>query len=445
MKNLIKLLALSATMTVVSCNDFLEEKSNSMLTTPQTLEDNQALLDRNFIRTQTCVSAEISADDVYVSDSDFNTMPSEPEKRLYTWRPDRVAVSEGNDWANCFARINVFNTVLFNLETYHIPQSENVKGQALVFRAAAYLEAAQVWCLAYDKSTAGSKHGLPLRLDPDMNIPSVRSTLEHTYSQILSDLHTAETLLPAVQISAVRPSKATALGYLARVYLYMGDYEKALFYGRQSLTIKPQLLDFKALNAGASYPIAALNAEILLPLSMTYSLFLATNQAKVSEALYNSYAPDDLRKTIYFRKNAVGEVLFKGNYSGSSLRSSPLATDEIYLTVAEAYAQTDQINEALNTLNILLIKRWKEGTFVPFAATTKAATLQLIRSERRKELVFRTLRWADVKRYNREGANITLKKTVNAETFLLPPNDLRYAVAIPEDIIAMTGMPQNER
>ena len=67
------------------------------------------------------------------------------------------------------------------------------------------------------------------------------------------------------------------------------------------------------------------------------------------------------------------------------------------------------------------------------------------RRKRRKELLFRGLRWADVKRYNREGANIVLSKTVNGKTFLLPPNDLRYAIAIPEDIIGMTGMPQNDR
>lgn len=436
---------LMAVGAMVSCSDFLEERSNSSLTTPATLEDNQALLDRNFMRTQTCASAEISATDIYISDADFSGMPLEPEKRLYTWQPDRVAVAEGNDWSNCFARINVFNTVLHNLDAYQISGAEGVKGQALVFRAAAYLEAAQIWCLAYDRNTAASKRGLPLRLDPDMHLPSVRSTLQQTYEQILIDLHAAEVLLPPVQISAVRPSKVTALGYLARAYLYMGDYEKALLYGRKALALYPALLDYNALNAGASYPVPALNAEILLPLSMTYSAFLTANQAKISPELYNSYAADDLRKTVFFRKNAAGEVLFKGNYSGGSARSSALATDEVYLTVAESFAQTGEIQEAMNTLNALLLKRWKAGTFVPFSAQTKEDALLIIRTERRKELVVRGLRWADVKRYNREGAQITLTKTVNGQTFLLPPNDLRYAIAIPEDIIEMTGMPQNER
>lgn len=445
MKNTVKILIFSVGFCLLSCNRLLEEKSNSSLATPETLEDNQALLDRNFIRGQTVVSAEISADDIDVTEPDFNNMSLEPEKRLYTWQPDHVAITEGNDWSTCFRRINTFNTVLFNLEHYQIANSDNVRGQALVFRAAAYLEAAQLWCLAYDKNSATAKHGLPLRLNPDMNIPSVRATLQQTYDQIISDLQTAVSLLPSTQVSAVRPSKATALGYLARTYLYMGDYEKSLFYGKAALSTYSTLLDYNTLNSAASYPIAAVNAEILLPLSMSSSEFLATNQAKISAALYGTYADNDLRKVIFFRKNTAGEVLFKGNYTGNSLRASVLATDEVYLTVAESYAETNNTGMAMQMLNLLLITRWKTGLFVPYSANTKEEALQVIREERRKELLFRGLRWADLKRYNRDGRNIVLTRTINGVTYLLPPNDLRYAVAIPEDIIDMTGMPQNER
>ena len=69
----------------------------------------------------------------------------------------------------------------------------------------------------------------------------------------------------------------------------------------------------------------------------------------------------------------------------------------------------------------------------------------LIAKERRKELLFRGLRWADLKRYNRDGAHITLTRTVANKVYTLPPNDPRYAIAIPEDIIKMTDMPQNPR
>ena len=96
-------------------------------------------------------------------------------------------------------------------------------------------------------------------------------------------------------------------------------------------------------------------------------------------------------------------------------------------------------------LNELLVKRWKAGTFIPFSASTKEEALQIIKEERRKELLFRGLRLADIKRYNRDGDAITLTRTIGGEAYSLPPNDLRYAIAIPEDIIKQTGMPQNPR
>lgn len=445
MNNTVKILLFTTGFFLLGCNDFLDEKSSSSLTTPETLEDNQALLDRGAVRSQSPASAEVSSGDMYVSDADYNNMELETDKRLYTWQPERVSTPGDNDWGYSYQRIKTFNTVLYNLDRYRIADAGNVRGQALVFRAGAYLDAAQIWCPVYDKNSAASKQGLPLRLDPDMNIPSVRATLQQTYDQILDDLHTALPLLPPSQIAATRPSRATALGYLARAYLYMGDYEKSLMYGREALATYGTLLDYNLLNPAASFPVAAVNAETLLPLSMAYSYFLPTNQAKIPVALYDSYAANDLRKVIFFRKNAQGEVLFKGNYTGNSTRSAGLATDEVYLTVAESYAHTNDPGKAMQVLNELLIKRWKKGTFVPYTAAGKEEALEKIRGERRKELLMRGLRWADLKRYNRDGANLSLTRVVNGITYILPPNDPRYAIAIPEDIIQMTGMPQNER
>jgi len=433
---------LAVLLTGISCNRFLEEKSDSVLAVPETLADNQAILDRYLIMGLNPVSAEISADDIYVTEANFNSVAEESNKRLHTWQPDYVS---GNDWKNTYNRINIFNNVLFNIGHYKIPMSDNVKGQALVWRAGAYLEAAQIWCLAYDPVTADQDLGLPLRLDPDMNIPSVRSTLKQTYNQILSDLHAAAPLLPQHQVSASRPSKVTALGFLARTYLFMGDYANALKYGMLALDLNKQLMNFNTLNPSASYPVPDLNVEVLLPTSMSYSAFLTVANAKIPGTLYESYHENDLRKSIFFKKSNEGEALFRGNYSASSSRMNCLATDEIYLTVAESYAHLNKPSDAMGWLNALLITRWRSGTYIPLSSDNAADALIKIREERRKELLFRGLRWADIKRYNKSGAGITLTRTLNGKTYTLPPNDLRYAVAIPEEVIVMTGMSQNPR
>lgn len=445
MKTINTVLKVAMIVLLVNCNRFLDEKSDSNLATAETLADNQALLDDYATLASHSTSGEIAAEDVFVTDADFNTMYDEAMKRLYTWQPSYVSLPTGSDWENCFRRIKIYNTVLFNLGHYEIGNSDNVEGQALLLRGAAYLEAAQIWCLAYDKNTAEAKLGLPLRLDPDMNIPSVRSTLQETYSQILLDLHRAAILLPVNQLAVSRPSKITALAYLSRVYLYMGDYTNALKHGKEALSYHDGLMNFNTLNPASAYPIKNKNVEVLLPTLMSYSPFLATTKAKINNDLYQSYDANDLRKTIFFKPLATGEILFKGNYSGSTTRMTCIATDEVYLNVAEAQAYLDDKTSAMRTLNDLLRTRWKSGTFIELSASSAAQALQIIRAERRKELLFRGLRWADLKRYNREGANISLSKTISGQLFTLPPNDLRYAIAIPEDIIKMTGMPQNPR
>lgn len=449
-QSIIKLAKLLLALVVFTgCNRFLEEKSDSNLAVPMTLEDNQALLDRlTDVLSNFASSGMASSDEMYLSDADFNAMEYQEDKRLFTWQNDNVSTNQGvgNDWAYAYSGIYISNAVLNNLETYAIAGAENVRGQALALRAIRYLDAAQIWCPAYNKVTADKDLGLPLRLDPDMNIPSVRSSVKQTYDQILEDLHEAVKLLPVKQVAATRPSKITALGFLARTYLFMGDDEKALSYSLEALSLQNSLLNFNNLNVSASYPIENMNVEVLLRATMRISGPVRFAVAKVPVSIYQSYHVNDLRKAVFFRLSSNGEVTFKGNYTGGSAgKLTAITTDELYLIAAEAYAKTNDISNAMKMLNSLLITRWKTGTFVPFTATTKEAALQIIKEERQKELLFRGLRWADIKRYNRDGDQITLTRTVNGQTYTLPPNDPRYAIAIPEDIIALTGMPQNPR
>ncbi|WP_407532446.1 RagB/SusD family nutrient uptake outer membrane protein [Elizabethkingia miricola] len=431
------------------CSRFLDEKSDSTLAVPVSLEDNQALMDRlSDVMINFASSGLASCDELYLSDADFDAMEYQEDKRLYTWQKDYVSANQGagNDWYYTYKGIYISNVVLNNLDTYAIPGAENVRGQALTMRAIRYLDAAQIWCPAYSSDKASTDLGLPLRLDPDINIPSERSTVKQTYDHILKDLQEAVNLLPVKQVAASRPSKVTALGYLARTYLFMGDYQKSLTYALQALSYQNKLVDFNTLNVTESYPIKDMNPEVLLRTTMRISAPVRFAAAKVTDTLYQSYNANDLRKSAYFRVNANGDISFKGNYTGgSSGKMTSVAVDELYLIAAESYAQTNDITNAMMMLNNLLIKRWQSGTYIPFTAGSKQEALSIIKKERCKELLFRGIRWADLKRYNRDGAKITLIRTVKGQTYTLPPNDLRYAIAIPEDIIALSGMPQNPR
>lgn len=434
---------------MAGCSDFLDEKSDLRLATPETVKDNQAMLDRlTDVLTGFALSGMASSDDYYLTDADYDGLYYDEDKRLYTWQPDHISrtISEGNDWWYCYKAIFIANSVLYNIDHYNIPEADNIKGQALVIRAIRYLDGVQVWCQAYKASAADSEPGLPLRLDPDMNTPSKRSTLKETYAQIIKDLKLAADLLPAKQISPSRPSKTAALAYLARTYLMMGDYQSALAYSLEALSYQNSLMDFNILKLSDSYPFKEMNSEINLLAYMNTTDPVNGTIAKVPQEIYDLYDDDDLRKSAYFRMNDDGTISFRGNYSGNIVgKLSSVAMDEIYLMVAESYAQLNDVDNAMKYLNALLITRWKTGTYIYRTAHSTAEALQIIALERRKELLFRSTRWMDVKRYNRDGAGIILRRTVKGITYILPPDDPRYALAIPEEIIELSGIAQNPR
>lgn len=435
----------------LGCERFLNEKSDLSLATPETLEENQALLDRSIDNNENfAVSGLLSSDDVYLTSDDYNGLDYEEDKRLYVWQPDHVAVSqsEGNDWVSCFRGIYIANSVLYNIEHYKIKNADNVKGQAFFFRGIRYLDAAQIWCLAYDPAKADNILGLPLRLDPNMNTPSVRSTLRETYIQIISDLKIAADLLPNSQVALSCPTKAAAWAFLARAYLYIGDYSNALEYAKRVLDINSALMDFNDLSFADLFPISLNNEEVLVFSNMRFTSIVNANSsyAKIDKDIYDSYDTNDLRKYVYFKENADGAIVFNGSYAAQEyVISSTISKDELYLIAAEAYAQGNNIPMALDMLNTLLLKRWKQDTYIPYASNSKTEVLEIISKERRKELIFRGTRWADIKRYNRDGANITLTRIINNNIYSLPANDLRFAIAIPEEVIKVSNMVQNPR
>jgi hypothetical protein len=100
---------------------------------------------------------------------------------------------------------------------------------------------------------------------------------------------------------------------------------------------------------------------------------------------------------------------------------------------------------ALSDLNTLLVKRWTNGNFTPFTASSALEAQDTILEERRKELAFRGLRWTDLRRLNKEGANITLTRLLFGQTYHLSPNSPYYVLPIPPDVIALSGIQQNQR
>jgi hypothetical protein len=100
----------------------------------------------------------------------------------------------------------------------------------------------------------------------------------------------------------------------------------------------------------------------------------------------------------------------------------------------------------MGDLNTLLTARYHAGAFSPLSAASAAEALVLVLKERRKELLFRGLRWSDLRRFNLEkGKEVTLERQLNGTVHTLPPNDPRYVLPIPDIVIQLGGIPQNQR
>lgn len=446
-------LLISCLTCLLGCEKFLDEKTNKKLAIPTTLADFQALLDNpSKINSSSPASGEISSDDYYLTDTKWNGLASVEQRRMYIWEKDNLFASSFNDWSSVYSAIYIDNTVLQGIDA--VPRSgtnavewNNVKGQALYGRGNSYLEGIIIWGIAYDEVTAGSDLGLPLRLNTIFSEKTKRSSIRQTYELIIQDLKASIALLPVIPLSKFRPSKPAAYGLLSRAYLSMRDYENAYKYADSCLYLRKDILDFNMLSYTGNFPFNVdNNTEAIYYKSMSTPPIISSTAPMVLPKSYDSFDIADLRKQVFFKNNPDNSYRFKGSYGGSYGPFSGVATNEIFLIKAECLARKGQINESMVVLNGLLLKRWdKTRVYVPYTAGSSAQALDIVLKERRKELMMRGLRWMDIKRLNKEGANIILSRTLNNKVYELLPNDLRYALPIPEDIISLSGIEQNRR
>jgi hypothetical protein len=437
-------------------DDFLGKNPNSSLVVPTTLTDFQNLLDNDQIMNLFPALGEISADNYFIDQSLWQSAGTRVQN-AYTWQAD-IFDGEGSDedWNDPYQQVYYANVVLDGLgklktDNSTIAAYNSVKGQALFARAFGLYNVAQLFAPVYDGGTAATDSSIPLRLSQDVKAPTVRSTVKQTYDQITGDLRVAAGLLPAtVSMTYVnRASRPAAQALLARIYLSMRKYDSAGIYADSALSSHLTLIDYNQYNSGSTFPFPKQNPEILYQSSFVnytgYSQVLtglAYFDCFVDSTLIRSYKSNDLRPSFFYYLLGVTDSFgLKGSYTGLVFPFGGLATDEVYLIRAECRARSGDSSGAASDLNTLLVNRWKSGLFNSYTS----APLDTVLSERRKELPFRGLRWSDLRRLNKEGANITLFRKINGTVDSLTPNNKRYVLPIPPDVLLLSGMKDNPR
>ncbi|HRP37342.1 MAG TPA: RagB/SusD family nutrient uptake outer membrane protein, partial [Candidatus Dojkabacteria bacterium] len=266
---------------MISCKKYLEVLPDKKLVTIRNLEDLNSLLSAYYTINHIDPGVgEASSDNNYLSETAWQGI-DEYERALYIWGAENVIrpysyYGSGNCWSNSYNVVYLSNTVLTEIE--HIKRSninkhdwDKIKGEAYFLRGKSFLALASVFCLAFDSATADSDFGIPLRITPDFNELSIRSTLRETFEQIESDLLNAVPLLPKEPFHVMLPGKAAALGYLARLYHYMRKYDLALKYADSCLKLHNSLLDYNIdIQPSDSYPFKRFNKEVIYACRMAY-------------------------------------------------------------------------------------------------------------------------------------------------------------------------------
>jgi len=437
---------------LVSCKDYLDYKPNIKMAIPTTLEDAELLLsDYSTMNTGYPNQGEVSGDNYFLSKDNWFALQDIDDRNLYCW--NSATLTNATAWQNAYKVVYIANQVI-ELLTKVDPKTEpdrynRIQGTAHFFRAFAFHQLLANYSLAFDKSTAATELGVPLRLTPNIDEKLPRATLAASYSQVLADLMIAVEKLPANSPTKGIPSKAAAYAALARVYLDMADYEQAYRYADASLQLYDLLLDYSTLDPNEYLSFSRFNNEVLFPATAQFSEAMGEFYLYVDSTLYHGYEEGDRRKALFFKDSPSQPdyKTFKGSYDNTY--GSPfigLTTGEMLLVRAESAVRTHQLAQGRADINTLLTKRWEGGKYNAVDEQDADRLLRIILEERRKELIFRGLRWPDLKRLNKDSKfQVSLMRDFNGERYMLSPNSLNYGILLPQSAITVGGLIQNKR
>jgi hypothetical protein len=366
-------------------------------------------------------------------------------------------------WDNLWIVIDRTNRALEAIDNIPAPTAADEatkakdKGELLALRAFSHFELYRWYSQSYEATALSvpyvTKSGIT-------NKPS-RLTVAEVLTNVKADLTEAKTLIPAGSTDIYRITRPAISALQARIALYEKNWADAITYSREAIAAKPlatranfagiwtdantdeQIFDLKR-NSPTSY-IGLLWRDTNGDTFFSPSNKLISTYDKVNDVRYNAYIKTD--ETIAAPKEQVQVVKYAGQ--GGTIKynnSKVFRTGEMYLILAEAYAQssaTDLVNGAL-ALNTLQASRI--NNFVPVTYTSKQSLIDAIMLERFKELPFEGHRYFDLRRQgadiNRDPRDVTQSVGIPLS---LPTSNYRYILPIEQDeIFANPNIVQNK-
>ncbi|WP_179223054.1 RagB/SusD family nutrient uptake outer membrane protein [Pontibacter ummariensis] len=397
---------------------------------------------------------DVMGQDVMANNSWF-IYQYELDNKLATYRGTRII------WGHSYNLITNANNIIANAK--NLPDASSVEkdgfeAEAKVVRAFAYFNLARVYQHTYLKDK--NALAVPLMLDPatPQTEGKERATLEQVYTQILADLTDAEQKLGTSRPSKSRINKNVAQGLLARVYLEMGQWNKAAEFAAKARQGYP-LMSATTYKAGFNNYS---NGEWIwgLPQSAdqnnAYASFYsfidgrytvnATGSRTYTRRGYNNLRANDQFVALFDEADARREFqedakAFTTNNEGVKVWNSDrytitkfkdlvdlgghivlMRSAEMLLIEAEAKAQLGDFLGAQELLLELRRSRYTDPALVLPSLNVGGALLEEIYVERRKELYGEGFALFDIKRLQkplvREGNHTAKVGTTPANSDL---------------------------
>jgi hypothetical protein len=275
---------------------------------------------------------------------------------------------------------------------------------------------------------------IPIKTDPTIgvgNLDAGRDPVGDVYDQIFTDLTYAGENLAASASNKTRASKYAAIGLMARVALYKGNYDLA--YEKANDVIVNggyTLLD----NYGNIFAADAC-AESIFEIDFTevdrnriaeYNFPKSLNgrrEVAPDASLLSAYETGDVRKGYSIAYD--GTLAYANKYNDLSKGADNIIVirlAEMYLIRAEAEAHKTgaNISSVQNDINVI---RTRAG-LPPTAVSTIDDLLTVIEKERRVEFAFEGQRWFDLVRTGRATVVLPHVTNINKTLFPIPSDEL---------------------
>ncbi|GAA3650453.1 RagB/SusD family nutrient uptake outer membrane protein [Flavivirga jejuensis] len=410
-----------------------------------------------------------------VKSADFRYVQTNYNPRTYElieYKNEESTTNSGSAaslWNQAYKTISNLNIVLDYIDESDGNDAEKIKikAEALALRGMIYFDLSRTFTYPWIWIKEGSNaQGLPLNLSSTENTVE-RSTLGQTYEQIILDMNMALELLNDntwEEGSTKFITKTGVHALLSRIYLYKEDWDNALDYATEVLSVKGA----SNLMTVDNYVFNDYTSESLFEISITEENSLGSNglgaqfnhdeggqgdviSTSVFVNLLNEYTDDPRASLLKTDKEGTNMAFVKyinrADGGGLSIHNIPvIRLSEIYLIAAEACANGAGGGdpEALVFLNTLIEKRTSD--FATHQATEIGDALkERIFKERRKELA---LEGHGIHDYIRLGKDVIrlaedhVNTGVNIENLVISASSNKVIYPIPSSEVNASGIKQ---